>query len=125
MSSHTLEPDRVGAVLDGRYDQPRALYELQATGYHFSRDHSYYLTSSKVFLLPIILQVVRMITTWGKDGFVTSQTRDFLNSLKDWARCDVDFKRGALKRLILLFALWVGCQYVAAVDLLDENEVSF
>ncbi len=34
----------------------------------------------------------------------------------------MDFKREALKRLILL-ALWGGRQYVAAVDLLDENEV--
>ncbi len=40
-------------------------------------------TSSKVFLLLIILQVVRMITA-SKDGFATSQTLRFLNSLKDW-----------------------------------------
>ncbi len=74
----------------------------------------------KVFLLLIILQLVRMITT-SKDGFATSQTL-ILNSLKDWVlSCDVDFKREALKKTDSAFA---GVrQYVAAVDLLDENEV--
>ncbi len=43
----------VAVVFDGRYDLSPACRQLS------SRDHSYYLTSSKVFLLLIILQVVR------------------------------------------------------------------
>ncbi len=46
-----------------------------------------------------------------------------MENLKDWvSKCDVSSKREALKRLILL-ALWGARQYVAAVHLLDENEV--
>ncbi len=56
---------------------------------------------------------------------MTSQTRalgDFETIPKDCSSCDVDFKREALKRLILLLLVG-GRQYVAVVDLLDENEV--
>ncbi len=57
MSSHTLETgDRVGGLfLMADKTSSGALYELQASGYHFSRDHSTTWTSSKVFLLLIIL----------------------------------------------------------------------
>lgn len=80
-------------------------------------------TSSKLFLLLIILQVIKMITT-SKDGFCDKSDAEILNSLKDWvSRCDVDFKREALKKIDSAFALWGARQYVAAVDLLDENEV--
>lgn len=80
-------------------------------------------TSSKLFLLLIILQVAKMITT-SKDGFCDKSDAEILNSLKDWvSSCDVDFKREALKKIDSAFALWGGRQYVAAVDLLDENEV--
>ena len=42
--THFGTGDRVRVVFDGRYDlSPGALYELQASGYHFSREHSYYL----------------------------------------------------------------------------------
>lgn len=80
-------------------------------------------TSSKLFLLLIILQVIKMITT-SKDGFCDKSDAEILNSLSDWvSRCDVDFKREALKKIDSAFALWGARQYVAAVDLLDENEV--
>ncbi len=56
MSSHFGTGDRVRVVFDGEYDlSPGAIYELQATGYHFSRDTLTTWTSSKVFLLLIIL----------------------------------------------------------------------
>ncbi len=48
-----------------------------------------------------------MVTT-SKDSFATSQTLRILNSLKDWVQVVMDFKREALKGLILLFALWGG-----------------
>jgi hypothetical protein len=36
--------DRVRVVLDNKYElNPGVLYEVQALGYHFSREHSYYL----------------------------------------------------------------------------------
>jgi hypothetical protein len=36
--------DRVRVVFDKKYElSPGALYELQGSGYHFSRDRSYYL----------------------------------------------------------------------------------
>lgn len=64
-----------------------------------------------------------MITT-SKDGFCDKSDAEILNSLKDLvSRCDVDFKREALKKIDSAFALWGARQYVAAVDLLDENEV--
>lgn len=64
-----------------------------------------------------------MIAT-SKDGFCDKSDTEILNSLKDWVlSCDVDFKREALKKIDSAFALWGGRQYVAAVDLLDENEV--
>lgn len=64
-----------------------------------------------------------MITT-SKDGCCSKSDAEILNSLKDWvSSCDVDFKREALKKIDSAFALWGGRQYVAAVDLLDENEV--
>lgn len=66
-----------------------------------------------------------MITT-SKDGFCDKSDAEILNSLKDWvSRCDVDFKREALKKIDSAFALWGGAEYVAAVHLLDENEVYF
>ncbi len=52
--------DRVRAVFDGRYDlSPGALYELQASGYHFSRDHLLLSDEFEGLLLPT-LQAVRM-----------------------------------------------------------------
>lgn len=65
-----------------------------------------------------------MITT-SKYGWCDDKSdAEILNSLKDWvSSCDVDFKREALKKIDSAFALWGGRQYVAAVDLLDENEV--
>lgn len=64
-----------------------------------------------------------MITT-SKDGFCDKSDAEILNSLRAWvSSCDVDFKREALKKIDSAFALWGGRQYVAAVDLLDENEV--
>lgn len=64
-----------------------------------------------------------MITT-SKDGCCSKSDAEILNSLKAWvSSCDVDFKREALKKIDSAFALWGGRQYVAAVDLLDENEV--
>jgi hypothetical protein len=64
-----------------------------------------------------------MITT-SKDGWCSKSDAEILNSLKDLvSSCDVDFKREALKKIDSAFALWGGRQYVAAVDLLDENEV--
>ncbi len=82
--------DRVRVVFDGRYDLSQGLCNepgrqaitLVETTYH-------YLDESKVFLLLIILQVVRMITT-SKDGFLmTSQTLRFeqserLLALRTW-----------------------------------------
>lgn len=59
-----------------------------------------------------------------KYGCCDKSDAEILNSLKDWvSSCDVDFKREALKKIDSAFALWGGRQYVAAVDLLDENEV--
>lgn len=65
-----------------------------------------------------------MITT-SKYGWCDDKSdAEILNSLKDWvSSCDVDFKREALKKIDSAFALWGGRKYVAAVDLLDENEV--
>lgn len=71
----------------------------------------------------IILQVIEVIAT-SKDGWCSKSDTEILNSLKDWVlSCDVDFKREALKKIDSAFALWGARQYVAAVDLLDENEV--
>ena len=65
-----------------------------------------------------------MITT-SKDGWCNMSDAEILNSLKDWvSRCDVKYvKSDALKKIDSAFALWGARQYVAAVDLLDENEV--
>lgn len=64
-----------------------------------------------------------MITT-SKDGWCNGSDAEILESLKDWvSKCDVSSKREALKKIDSAFALWGGRQYVAAVDLLDENEV--
>lgn len=81
-------------------------------------------TSSKLFLLLIILQVAKMITT-SKDGWCDSSDAEILNSLKDWvSRCDVKYvKSDALKKIDSAFALWANGQYVSALRLLDENEV--
>lgn len=80
-------------------------------------------TSSKLFLLLIILQVIKMITT-SKDGFCDKSDAEILNSLKDWvSRCDVSFKREALKKIDSAFALWANDEYLSALRLLDENEV--
>ena len=81
-------------------------------------------TSSKLFLLLIILQVIKMITT-SKDGWCTKSDAEILNSLKDWvSRCDVKYvKSDALKKIDSAFALWANGQYVSALRLLDENEV--
>jgi hypothetical protein len=67
-----------------------------------------------------------MITT-SKDGWCNKSDAEILNSLRDWVlRCDLKYsKREALKKIDSAFALWGGRQYVAAVDLLDENEVYF
>lgn len=81
-------------------------------------------TSSKLFLLLIILQVAKMITT-SKDGWCDKSDAEILNSLKDWvSRCDVKYvKSDALKKIDSAFALWANGQYVSALRLLDENEV--
>lgn len=81
-------------------------------------------TSSKLFLLLIILQVIKMITT-SKDGWCSKSDAEILNSLKDWvSRCDVKYvKSDALKKIDSAFALWANGQYVSALRLLDENEV--
>lgn len=81
-------------------------------------------TSSKLFLLLIILQVIKMITT-SKDGWCEKSDAEILNSLKDWvSRCDVKYvKSDALKKIDSAFALWANGQYVSALRLLDENEV--
>lgn len=81
-------------------------------------------TSSKLFLLLIILQVIKMITT-SKDGWCDKSDAEILNSLKDWvSRCDVKYvKSDALKKIDSAFALWANGQYVSALRLLDENEV--
>lgn len=81
-------------------------------------------TSSKLFLLLIILQVIKMITA-SKDGFCDKSDAEILNSLKDWvSRCDVKYvKSDALKKIDSAFALWANGQYVSALRLLDENEV--
>ncbi len=76
-------------------------------------------TSSKVFLLLVILQVVRMITT-SKDGFWQSDA-EILNSLKDRS-----FKlwRGFtnVKKKDWFCFCFVGWPSIrVAVDLLDEN----
>ena len=63
-----------------------------------------------------------MVTS--KDGWCNRSDAEILNTLRDWvSSCDVDYKREALKKIDSAFALWGGRQYVAAVDLLDENEV--
>ncbi len=64
-------------------------------------------TSSKVFLLLIILQVVRMITT-SKGGFCDKSNAEILNNLKRWVSEIVTWILSVkpTKRLILLFALW-------------------
>lgn len=81
-------------------------------------------TSSKLFLLLIILQVAKMITT-SKDGWWDKSDAEILNSLKDWVlRCDVKYvKSDALKKIDSAFALWGGGRYVEAVHLLEENKV--
>lgn len=81
-------------------------------------------TSSKLFLLLIILQVIKMITT-SKDGWCDKSDAEILNSLRDWvSRCDVKYvKSDALKKIDSAFALWANGQYVSALRLLDENEV--
>ena len=81
-------------------------------------------TSSKLFLLLIILQVAKMITT-SKDGWCSKSDAEILNSLKGWvSRCDVKYvKSDALKKIDSAFALWGGGRYVEAVHLLEENKV--
>ncbi len=77
-----------------------ALYELQASGYHFSRDHS--TTSDEFMALLVALgtcRLVRMITN-AKTASCDKSDAEILNSLKDWvSSCDVDFKREALKKI--------------------------
>ena len=65
-----------------------------------------------------------MITT-SKDGWCDKSDAEILNSLRDWVlKCDLKYsKREALKKIDSAFALWGARQYVAAVHLLDENEV--
>lgn len=81
-------------------------------------------TSSKGFLLLIILQVIEMMET-SKDGWCDKSDTEILNSLKDWvSRCDVKYvKSDALKKIDYAFALWGGGRYVEAVHLLEENKV--
>ncbi len=65
--------------------------------------------------------VVRMITT-SKTSFATKSDAEILNSLKIGFQVVTWILSVKRERLILLL-LWGGRQYVAAVDLLDENEV--
>ena len=62
-----------------------------------------------------------------KDGWCDKSDAEILDSLRDWVlRCDLKYsKREALKKIDCAFALWGGADYVAAVHLLDENEVYF
>lgn len=64
-----------------------------------------------------------MIAT-SKDGFCDKSDAEILNSLRGWvSRCDVSFKREALKKIDSAFALWANDEYLSAIRLLDENEV--
>lgn len=64
-----------------------------------------------------------MITT-SKYGCCDKSDAEILENLKDWvSKCDVSSKREALKKIDSAFALWGAGEYVAAVHLLDENEV--
>ena len=79
---------------------------------------------SKVFLLLIILQVIEMITT-SKGGWRYKSDFEIFDSLRDWVmKCDVKYvKRDALDKIDYARSLWCRAEYVAAVHLLDENEV--
>ncbi len=72
----------VRAVFDRKYElSPGALYELQGVGYHFSRDHSYYLTRSMYLSVAHTLQVVEMMAN--KTAGDKSDA-EILDSLRDW-----------------------------------------
>lgn len=59
-----------------------------------------------------------------KYGWCDESDAEILENLKDWvSKCDVSSKREALKKIDSAFALWGAGEYVAAVHLLDENEV--
>lgn len=61
-----------------------------------------------------------------KYGWCEWSDAEILENLKDWvSKCDVSSKREALKKIDSAFALWGAGEYVAAVHLLDENEVYF
>lgn len=81
-------------------------------------------TSSKGFLLLIILQVIEMIAT-SKENWRDKSDFEIFDSLRDWVmKCDVKYvKRDALDKIDYAFALWGGGRYVEAVHLLEENKV--
>ncbi len=103
-------------VFDGRYDLVPGFVRASASGYHFSRDHSYHLDEFEGLSVAHNFEVVRMITT-SKDGFCDKSTLRF-EQPSDWARCDVDFGE-ALKDWFCCFVGWPSPR--AKVDLLDEN----
>ncbi len=75
------------------------MYELQASGYHFSRDRSYYLDEFEGLSVAHNFAGGQNDNN-SKDSFATSRTFEILNSLKDWvSSCDVDFKRETLKKI--------------------------
>lgn len=67
-----------------------------------------------------------MIAT-SKENWRDKSDFEIFDTLRDWVmKCDVKYsKREALKKIDSAFALWGGAEYVAAVHLLDENEVYF
>lgn len=67
-----------------------------------------------------------MIVTSNK-GWRDKTDSEIFDSLGDWVmKCDLKYSKSeALKKIDSAFALWGARQYVAAVDLLDENEVFF
>ena len=81
-------------------------------------------TSSKGFLLLIILQVIEMIAT-SKENWRDKSDFEIFDTLRDWVmKCDVKYvKRDALDKIDYARSLWCRAEYVAAVHLLDENEV--
>ncbi len=103
---------------DGRYDfSLGALHELSevVVAITFSRVSTFLLglDEFKVFLLLIILQVVRMITT-SKDGFCDKSGAEFWTAWKiGFSSCDVDLSVSLEK---IDSALFVGWQMYVAAD---------
>ncbi len=117
--THFGTGDRVRVVFDGRYDLSPGLctsFKRQA----ITLFEALLLGRVQVFSVLIILQVSRITTS--KDGFATSQTLRFWTTWKDWASSSW---RGLSSEAFKIdsAALWWPSIHMAAVDLLDENEV--